>query len=248
MKKIYLQKEDVINMTKKKQGTAIRAAFPHTIPIFAGYIVLGFGFGLLLQSKGYNFIWAFFMSITIYAGSMQYVAVDLLASGAGLITSTIMTLLINARHLFYGISMLGKYRDIKKVKPYLIFGLTDETYGLACSTEPPEGVDRSAFYFWITLLDHSYWIMGCTLGALFGQAIPINTRGVDYAMTALFTVILTDNLLKRKSRIPAIIGLAVSFICLQIFGSNNFLIPAMIGIAICLMLFRPLLEREASDD
>ena len=235
-------------MKQKKFSTAIRAAFPHTIPVFAGYIVLGFGFGLLLQSKGYHFVWAFFMSVTIFAGSMQYVAVDLLASGASLITCAIMTLLINARHLFYGISMLGRYREIKKVKPYLIFGLTDETYGLVCSTEPPDNIDRSAFYFWITFLNHCYWITGCTLGTLFGQAIPINTRGVDYAMTALFTVILTDNLLKKSSRVPAVIGLTVSFICLQIFGSNNFLIPAMLGIAACLMLFRPLLEKENQDE
>lgn len=235
-------------MSKETNSAAIRAAFPHTIPVFAGYIVLGFGFGLLLQSKGYNFIWAFFMSITIFAGSMQYVAVDLLATGAGLITCAIMTLLINARHLFYGISMLGRYRNINKVKPYLIFGLTDETYSLACSTEPPEGVDRSAYYFWLTFLDHCYWIAGCTIGALLGQAIPINTAGVDYAMTALFTVILTDHLLKKASRIPALIGLIVSFICLQIFGSNNFLIPSMLGISICLMLFRPLLEKETQND
>lgn len=222
----------------------IKSAFPKTIPVLTGYMVLGFGFGLLLQSKGYNFVWAFFMSLSIYAGSMQYVAIDLMSSGASLLSAGIMTLMINARHLFYGISMLIKYRDIKKVKPYLIFGLTDETYSLLCTGEVPEGLDKEAYYFWITLLNQCYWITGSTLGALFGQAVPINTTGVDYSMTALFVVILTDNLLKKESRIPALTGAGISFICLIIFGASNFLIPSMLIITVALMLLRPVLETK----
>lgn len=222
----------------------IKAAFPKTIPVLTGYMVLGFGFGLLLQSKGYNFIWAFFMSLTIYAGSMQYVAIDLMSTGATLLSAGVMTLMINARHLFYGLSMLIKYRDIKKVKPYLIFGLTDETYSLLCTGEVPAGLDREAYYFWITAMDQSYWIIGSTLGALFGQAVPINTAGVDFAMTALFIVIFTDNLLKKESRFPAFIGAGISFISLMIFGASNFLIPSMILITVALLLFRgPLSKR-----
>ncbi len=214
----------------------------------AGYLVLGFGFGLLLQSKGYNFIWAFMMSTFIFAGSMQYVAVDLLSSGAGLVASAIMTLMINARHLFYGISMLVRYRDVGKAKPYLIFGLTDETYSLVSTDDLPEGIDRSLFYLFVTALDHSYWIIGSVIGALFGQAVAINTTGVEYSMTALFAVIVTDNLLKKQSRGPAIIGIVVSFVCLMIFGPSNFLIPSMIAITAVLLILRSKLEKEAEGD
>ena len=224
------------------------AAFPGTLPVLAGYVVLGFGFGLLLQSKGYHFLWAVLMSLTIYAGSMQYVTVDLLANGAGLVSAALMTLMINARHLFYGVSMLIRYRDMGKAKPYLIFGLTDETYSLVCGTEVPDGVDAGKYYFLVTLMNQCYWVIGSAAGALFGQAIPINTTGVDFAMTALFTVILTDHLLKQESRIPSIVGLGISLICLVVFGQNQFLIPSMAGIAAALMLLRPLLEKESKHD
>lgn len=223
----------------KRLSTAFKAAFPLTLPIMAGYIVLGFGFGLLLQSGGYSFIWAFFMALTIYAGSMQYVAVGLLTSGAGLLSAALLTVMINARHLFYGISMLGKYRGLKKAKGYIIFGLTDETYSLVCSTEPPENVDKNAWYFCITMLDQCYWIIGCVLGALFGTVVPLNTAGVSFSMTALFIIIFIDNLKKRESRLPALLGLGVSFICLLAFGEDNFLIPAMLAIAAALLSLHP---------
>lgn len=231
-------------MKQQQNKSAFRAAFPKTLPVMAGYMVLGFGFGLLLQSKGYSFWWATLMSITIFAGSMQYVAVDLLATGAGLISTALMTLMINARHLFYGISMLEPYRNTGKKKPYLIFGLTDETYSLVCTGEVPEGVDRNSYYFWITILNQSYWVVGSTIGALFGTAIAINTKGVDFSMTALFTVIVTDNLLKQSSRLSTITGLAVSLVCLFIFGPGNFLIPSMICITIALMALKPILGKK----
>lgn len=225
-------------------GKAFREAFPRTLPVMAGYVVLGFGFGLLLQSKGYSFLWAILMSIAIYGGSMQFVTINLLANGAGLLTSGIMTLMIHARHLFYGISMLLKYRDTGKVKPYLIYALTDETYSLVCTGEIPEGVNKNAYYFWISLLDQLYWVSGSALGGIFGQIVTINTTGVDYAMTALFVVILTDNLLKPASRIPALAGLGITLICLMVFGTDSFLIPSMIGITAVLMILRPVLTKR----
>ncbi len=226
---------------------AIKAAFPLTIPVMAGYLVLGMGFGLLLQSKGYSFLWAGLMSLTIYAGSMQYVAVDLLSGGASLISSALMTLMINARHLFYGLSMLEKYRKVKGAKKaYLIHALTDETYSLVCSAQPPEGVDSGAFYFWISFLDQCYWILGSILGGLLGQVIPFDTTGVDFAMTALFVVIFTEQWLTHKNHLPALIGLGVSFICLLLFGPDSFIIPSMVAIALLLTLLRRRTEEEAA--
>ena len=222
-------------MTKQ----ALKAAFPGTLPVLAGYVVLGMGFGILLQSRGYSFLWAGAMSLTIYAGSMQYVAVDLLSTGASLISAALMTLVINARHLFYGLSMLEKYRDVRGGKKfYLIFALTDETYSLVCTARPPKGVDPSAFYFWTSLLDQCYWIAGSVLGGLLGQVLPFDTTGVDFAMTALFVVIFTDQWLTRKNHLPALVGVGGSVVCLLLFGPEGFIIPAMAGIAGALMLLR----------
>lgn len=231
-------------MSAKAFTNALRAAFPRTLPVMAGYIVLGFGFGLLLQSKGYSFLWAVLMSTTIYGGSMQFVTVDLISSGASLLTAGIMTLIIQARHLFYGLSMISKYRGTGKVKPYLIFGLTDETYSLVCTGDVPDGIDKGPYYLFITLLDEIYWVIGSALGGIFGQLVTVNTEGVDFSMTALFVVILIDNLLKPECRLSALTGLAVSFICLIIFGPDSFLIPSMIGIAAALMLLRPILDNR----
>ncbi len=235
-------------MNSSEHKKTFRAALLRTVPVMAGYTVLGFGFGLLLESKGYGFLWAALMSLTIFGGSMQYVAVDLLSGGASLISAAIMTVMIQARHLFYGISMLIKYRDTGKAKPYLIFGLTDETYGLVCGYDVPEGINKKMYWLWITLLDQCYWIAGSVAGGLFGQAVSVNTTGVEFSMTALFVVILTDNLLKKDSRIPAIIGVIISFICLMIFGADNFLIPSMAGIAAALMLLRPALCGGREDE
>ena len=167
----------------------IRYAFVRSLPIMAGYIVLGLGFGVLLQSKGYGAGWALVMSGLIYAGSMQYVAIDLLAGGASLISAAIMTLMVNARHLFYGISMLERYKNTGAAKPYLIFALTDETYSVVCSGGVPEGVDRKKYYFWVSLLNQLYWIAGGVAGALLGSVLPFDTTGIDFSMTALFLVV-----------------------------------------------------------
>lgn len=223
----------------------IKNVFPKTLPVMAGYLVLGFGFGLLLQSKGYNFIWAIAMSVFIYGGSLQYASVNLLTSGASLITTAIMSVMIQARHLFYGVSMLSKYRKTGKEKPYIIFGLTDETYSLVCSENVPDGMDSGKYYFWISAFNQMYWVIGSTIGSLFGQMIHINTKGVDFSMTALFVVIFTDKLIKKESRLSAIFGLFISVICLLIFGAEKFLIPSMFGITVALLLAKPLLENIA---
>ena len=226
----------------------IRYAFVRSLPIMAGYIVLGLGFGVLLQSKGYGAGWALAMGGLIYAGSMQYVAIDLLAGGASLISAAIMTLMVNARHLFYGISMLERYKDTGAAKPYLIFALTDETYSVVCSGDVPEGVDRKKYYFWVSLFDQLYWVVGCAAGALLGSVLPFDTTGIDFSMTALFLVVMTEQWRAGKDHTPALVGLGVSLICLAIFGSSNFLIPSMLGITAALTLLRSPMEKRAQKE
>lgn len=223
---------------------ALKAAFPLTLPVMAGYLFLGLGFGILLESKGFSFLWAFFMSIIIYAGSMQYAAIDLLAAGASLITTALMTVIIQVRHLFYGLSLIEKYKDTGKKKIMMIHELTDETYSLVATSEPPEGVDAGWFYFFISMLDHSYWIIGCTLGALFGSLVSFNTKGVDFVMTALFLVLFVNQWLDTKEHRPALIGVGCSLICLLLFGADRFIVPAMLSILAILSIFRKTLDKE----
>ena len=224
-------------MDRKTIGAALRAS----LPVMAGYIVLGMGFGVLLSEKGYSWIWAFLMSATIYAGSMQYAALDLISGGANLITCALMTLMINARHFFYGLSMLDKYEHAGKKKPYLIFALTDETYSLVCSPAP-EGLDATSYYFWISLLDQLYWILGSVIGGLLGPILPFDSTGMDFAMTALFAVIFVEQWLSAPSHIPALLGLGISLGCLLLLGPTNFVIPSMVLITIALSACRRLLE------
>lgn len=216
-----------------------RRAFTDSLPVMAGYIIMGMGFGVLLERQGYSFIWAFIMGLTILSGSMQYVAVDLLAGGASLITSAIMTLMINARYLFYGLSMLGKYRKVKRGRPYLIFALTDETYSLVSTFDEknPEnkGVSRVGYYFALSALNHCYWITGCVLGGILGEAALFDSRGMEFAMTALFVTIFVDQWRENKNHFPAIFGVVISVVCILIFGAANFVIPAMIIMTLVLM-------------
>ncbi|MEY8427823.1 AzlC family ABC transporter permease [Lachnospiraceae bacterium 46-15] len=223
---------------------ALKAAFPLTLPVMAGYLFLGLGFGILLASKGFSFLWAAFMSIIIYAGSMQYVAIDLLAAGASFLTTAIMTVMIQIRHLFYGLSLIVKYKDVGKKKWMMIYELTDETYSLIATSEPPEGIDAGWFYFFISLLDHSYWICGCTLGALFGSLVKFNTKGVDFVMTALFLVLFINQWLDTREHRPALIGVGCSILCLIFFGADNFIVPAMLSILAILSIFRKTLDKE----
>lgn len=214
----------------------IAHAFRASLPVMAGYLVLGIGFGILMQSHGYAWYWATVMSIAVYAGSMQYIAVDLLAAGANMITFALMTLVVNARHIFYGLTMLTKYKDAGKAKPYLIFALTDETFSLVCDAELPEDVDRNGYYFFLSLFDHCYWILGSTAGALLGAALAFNSAGVEFSMTALFVVIVLGQWEKSHNHLPALTGFVVSAICLLIFGPSDFLIPSMLFIAVALLL------------
>lgn len=226
--------------------SAFKTAFPRTLPVMAGYLFLGMGFGILLESKGYSFLWAFFMAVIIYAGSMQYVAIDLLAAGASLISTAVMTVMIQIRHLFYGLSLIDKYKGVGKKIFFLMYELTDETYSLVASAAVPEGVDKGWFYFFISILDHCYWIVGCTVGALLGSMVDFNTKGVDFVMTALFIVIFTDQWLSSRDHRPALTGLGCSGICLLLFGSESFIIPSMVSILVLLTLFRKSLEKGES--
>lgn len=221
-------------VTDSKNSTKI--AFLASIPVMAGYIVLGIAFGILLADKGYHFGWAILMSVLIYAGSMQFVTINLLTGGASLISAGIMTLLVNARHIFYGISMLNKYKDMGKAKGYLIFSLTDETFALVCGGAPTQTEPRK-YYFWVSFFNQCYWIIGSTIGALVGSAITFNTAGIDFAMTALFVTIFVEQLLACSARFPAIAGVLCSVICLLLFGTEKFLIPSMFAITIVLLLY-----------
>ena len=213
-------------------------AFKQSVPIMAGYIVLGMGFGVLLESKGYGVLWAIAMSVFIYAGSMQYVVINLITGGASLIATALMTLMVNARHLFYGISMLDKYKNTGKYKPYLIFALTDETYSLVCSGTIPEGVDRNKYYFLVSLFNQFYWVLGSVMGSVVGSVLNFNTAGIDFSMTALFLVVFVEQWKSTKDHASAITGVAASVVCLLIFGAGNFVIPAMISITVILLLMR----------
>ncbi len=235
-------------MKERKNAPLFKIVFLKTLPVMAGYLVLGMGFGILLEGKGYGPLWAFAMSATVFAGSMQYVAVDLLASGASLISTAIMTLMVNARHLFYGISMIDRYKGAGHKKPYLMFALTDETYSLICSEQVPEGVNPHLFYFLISLFDQCYWVIGSTLGAVTGSLITFSTAGVDFAMTALFVSIFTEQWLSAKQHAPALIGVAATLACLLLFGAESFLIPAMLVILTALCTLRPRIERAAEPE
>ncbi len=207
-------------------------------------MVLGMGFGILLHAKGYGIGWALAMSVFIYAGSMQYVAVGLLSGGASLISTAIMTVMVNARHLFYGISMIDRYKETGRAKPYLIFTLTDETYSLVCSGEVPEGIDRNQYFFWVSLFDHLYWIVGSVLGALAGSLLTVSTAGIEFSMTALFVVVFVEQWKSASSHLSAMIGVVSSVLCRVIFGADNFLIPSMLLITLSLSLCRNMLEKE----
>ena len=225
----------------------LRIAFLDTVPVMTGYVFLGFGFGILMQNCGYGVLWSGAMSLFIYAGSMQYVAVSLFTSGASLLTAAVTALMVNARLLFYGISMVDAYKGMGKKKPYLIFGLTDETYSLVSQLQLPQGVSRSGYCFLVTLFDHCYWVAGTVLGALAGTLLPINYEGVDFALTALFVTIFVEQWLSTKNHWPAIIGVAVTALCLILFGTEIFLIPSMLIIAASLTLMRKT-GKEASHD
>ena len=220
----------------------LAAAFPVTVPVLMGYLAIGMAFGLMLQSAGYGVGWAVLMSAVIYAGSGQYLGVSLLAAGASLPQTAFLTLMINFRHLVYGLSMLEKFRGMGRRKLYMIFSLTDETYALLSSARAPEGVDEHDFFFLVSLLNQSYWILGSAVGSLLGSALGFDTTGVDFAMTALFLVIAVGQWKSTGGHIPALIGGAATLVSLLLVGAEDMLLPALAIIVIALTLLRPRLE------
>ena len=224
--------------------TIIKQAWIKSIPVMAGYIVLGIGFGILLRAAGYGILWAFAMSVFIYAGSMQYVGISLLASGASVITTLLTTLMVNARHLFYSISMIERYKNTGKYKPYLIFALTDETYSLLCDGNVPEGAEAGLYRFLVSLFNQCYWVFGCMMGSFLGTVLPFSTNGIEFSMTALFVAAFTEQWIEADDHVPAITGILCSTGCLLVFGAERFLIPTMVLITIVLTVLRGREERK----
>lgn len=233
-------------MRLKRTKEIILEALRATVPVMAGYLVLGMGFGILLRTKGYGVWWALAMSGFIYAGSMQYLTIDLLTGSASLITAAITTLLVNARHLFYGISMVAGYRKLGKEKPYAIFALTDETYSLVCQDDQhPNPDDYRRYVFWVSLCDQCYWVAGSLVGALLGSIIPFDVTGIDFSLTALFLTVFIEQWLSTKDHASALIGVIASVLCVVVFGPANFLLPAMAAILISLTVLRAVRKEDA---
>ena len=231
---------------QKNTKEALKAAFPVTIPVLTGYIFLGMGYGVLMSSIGYGLGWTVFMSLLIFAGSIQYISIALLTSAFNPLYTLLLTLMVNARHLFYGISMLERYKGAGRLKPYLVFGLTDETFSLLSAVEPPEGISRKWFQFFVTMLNHVYWVVGSALGNILGSMISFNTKGLDFVLTALFAVIFIDQWRSTKNHIPALVGVGGSLLCLLIFGQDNFMIPAMVLILLLLTALRKRIDEAYS--
>lgn len=237
-------------MSKKREKgiliKALRAAFPHTIPIMTGFLFLGMTYGIYMNVSGFSFWYPMFMSMTIFAGSMEFVTVNLLLGAFHPMQALWMTLMINARHLFYGISMLDKYKGTGFKKLYLIFGMCDESFSINYMADIPEDVDKGWFMTWVTVLNQFYWVLGATLGGIFGSFIVFNTEGLEFVMTALFVVIFLEQWLKEKNYASAIFGIVISVICLIFFGKEDFIIPAMLGILGVMTLLRKPLEKGGS--
>ena len=223
---------------------AFRRAFPYTIPVLTGYLFIGIAFGVMFAEKGYSFLWAILMSLLVYAGSGQYLAVNFFVPGISFVQVIFMTLMVNVRHIFYGISLLEKFNNMGKKRWYMIFGLTDETYSLLCTTKVPDDVEEDKFLFAISIMNQSYWVIGSAIVGLAGTLIPFNSEGIDFAMTALFVVIFVEQWMEKENRIPEIIGVAAAFICLQIFGQDSFVLPSMLLIIMILFVGRTKLERQ----
>ena len=223
---------------------ALKAAFPQTIPIFTGFWFLGMAYGIYMNASGFSFVYPLCMSLLIYGGSLEFVAVEMLLSPFAPLQTFIMALLIQARHLFYGLSMLDKFKGLSWKKYYLIFGMCDETFSVNCSADIPEDVDRGWFYFWITLLNQFYWSAAATTGGIVGSLLKIDTSGISFVMTAMFVVIFLEQWLKEKEHSASLIGLAVSVLCLVVFGTDSFMVPTMVLIVGLLALLRKPLEKK----
>ena len=226
----------------KTISRAFKCAFPHTIPIFAGFCFLGMPYGIYAKTSGFSFWYPLAMSIAIFGGSLEFLTVSMLLAPYAPVQVLLTAILIQARHLFYGISMLDKYKGTGWKKPYLIYGMCDETFSVNCTAQIPPDVDRGWFYFFVTLLDQIYWVAGATLGGILGGVLHFNTNGLDFVMTAMFVVIFMEQWIKDRRHVSQWIGLAASVLCLLIFGADNFLIPTMICILCALTALRKPLE------
>lgn len=226
---------------KKK---AFKAALPYTLPICVGFLFLGMSYGFLMRSKGFSFIYPMLMSLFIFAGSMEFLTVNLLLSAFNPLYAFFLTLMVNARHLFYGISMLEKYKNTGWKKFYLIYGMCDESFTINCTVTPPPEVDKGWFMFFVTLLNHLYWVTGATLGALLGYVVHFDTTGIEFVMTALFVVMFINQWEESREHGPALIGLGCSLLCLLLFGADNFILPAMALIILCFTLNRKRNRKE----
>ena len=225
-------------MDRQKLKKAFKAAFPGTIPVFTGFLVLGLAYGMLMQTKGYGAVWSLLMSLIVFGGSVQYLAISLLTIPFNPIQAFLLSLMVNARHLFYGISLLDKYKGLGKLRAFLIYTMCDETFSLCYGLEAPEGVDRGCFYFAISLLNYLYWAVSSFLGGILGSFISFNTKGMDFALTALFVVMFIEQLRDKNKRIAGLIGIAGTTASLVIFGADKLVIPAMVIIAASLLMGR----------
>lgn len=222
---------------------ALRAAFPHTVPILTGFLFLGMTYGVYMASLGFSWIYPTLMALTIFAGSMEFVAANMLLGAFNPLQAFAMTLMVNARHLFYGLAMLDRFRGLGWKKLYLIFGMCDETFSVTCSVRAPEGVDEGWFMTFVTLLDQLYWVLGAALGGLCGSLLTLNTEGLDFVMTAMFVVIFLENWLKEENHTSSLLGLALPLVCLVLFGAQSFILPSMAAILLALTALRGRLEK-----
>lgn len=226
---------------------ALKCAFPHTIPIMTGFLFLGMSYGIYMHVSGFSFWYPMLMAMTIFAGSVEFVCVNFLLGAFNPLQAFIVTLILNARHIFYGISMLDRFKGMGWKKIYLIFGMCDETFSVNYTADIPKDVDSGWFMFFVTLLNQIYWVLGATLGGLFGSLIMFNTEGLDFVMTAMFVVIFLEQYLKDKNHLSSYIGLGVSLLMLIFFGADNFMIPAISGILVCLSVARKSVEEKEKD-
>ena len=229
---------------KNLRRKAFKAALPRTLPILVGFAFLGMSYGLLMRSKGFSFIYPMFMSMFIFAGSMEFVTANLLLADFNPIYAFLLALMVNARHLFYGISMLEKFDGTGWKKPYLIFGMCDETSSINCTADLPPDVDKGWFMFFVTLLNQIYWVVSSTVGSLLGYVIHFNTKGIEFVMTALFVVMFLGQWDKKENRVPALVGLIGTAVCLPIFGSKYFIVPAMVLIVAAFAVGKKIEDRE----
>ena len=220
---------------KPNQRAALKAAFPATVPVLTGYLCLGMAYGLLMAANGYGPLWSTLMSAIGFGGSMQYVAITLLVTAFDPLQAFLLAIMVNARHIFYGLSLLDKYKGLGKLRLFLIYVLSDETFSLITTLEPPEGVERKDFYFWISLLDYSYWVIATALGGLLGNFLTFDTKGMDFALTAMIVVLFLEQWKKKENRPAGLIGIVCAAVSLAVFGADKLVIPAMVLVLAALL-------------